>query len=372
MKRLQHSFGRRAISFLLAVSCLCSAAAPGTVYALEGADTSIQQTVNDQTAPDGNTDPSGNSTPEGNTNPDGNADPDGNGDLSASTDPEEDVTPGGGVETFSLVPSEKATYWVMKEGTAPSFSVGWFGETEELVTLEVTFPQGMVLELVAGENTDWTLDDSSIVKCGDTAVATLTASEGVTLALKEEGCSYTPAATTEENSAPASLNLTFTCTPPASDGDQGDGNGEGTTGSDGGVQPLDNKNATITFQLESDVLNSTACTLRQNGENYDYGTLGFTVTAGDSTSSTSVKKQLRVVPALNTAQVVAKDGTPDQTAPDTVQPEQNETESQSLTRAYTSWLWLLLLLLLVILVVLYLLRNRSNDPNDEENPHTGA
>lgn len=79
-----------------------------------------------------------------------------------------------------------------------------------------------------------------------------------------------------------------------------------------------------------------------------------------------------MVPALNTAQVVAKDGTPDQTAPDTVQPEQNETESQSLARAYTSWLWLLLLLLLVILVVLYLLRNRSNDPNDEENPHTGA
>lgn len=66
------------------------------------------------------------------------------------------------------------------------------------------------------------------------------------------------------------------------------------------------------------------------------------------------------------------DTTPDPTAPDTVQPEQNETESQSLARAYTSWLWLLLLLLLVILVVLYLLRNRSNDPNDEENPHTGA
>lgn len=317
MKHLQkHPLGKRIVSFLLAVSCLCSAAAPGTVYALEGADTSIQQTVNDQTTPDGNTDPSGNSTPDGNTNPDGNAapdgntTPDGNTDPSGNTnpdgnaDPEGDVTPGGGVETFSLVESKTDAYWTMGTDSGPELSFICPAQGAEDVKLEVTFPQGMVLAL--GEGTDWTLDEDGTLTYGGTKVATLTATGNVTLKL--DSCSYTLAATTEENSTPASLKLTFTCTPLTPGGDQDDGNGEGTTGSDDGVQPLDNKEATITFQLEPDVLNSTGCTLRKNdkNENYDYGTLGFTVMAGESIP---VSQNLRVVPTADTTQVVAQDGT---------------------------------------------------------------
>lgn len=311
MKRLQHSFGRRVISFLLAVSCLCSAVAPGTVYALEEENSVLQtrEKLNDlegENPPDGQSNEGGQETPDGQGTGDGQETPDGHDTVDGPESPEDQDQEGKSVpsaDSLSLVESDAYSYWVMGDERGLDFSFAWSGDTAETIELNVTFPAGMVLSLgEEGENPQWTLETDT-VKYNGTEVATLTATEGVTLVMEQADCAYVPAASPDEgNAALATLKLTFTCTPSEAGETTGDTQEDPTAG----VQLLDNTSSTITFQFKAGVLNSDGCTLQKNSENYDYGTLGFTATAGESTS---VSQNLRVVPVANTAQVVDQQGT---------------------------------------------------------------